>query len=139
MIYTLLTIVLLLILCGRLWAIARDARREAEQWRTDAMQWQRNANKWRSMCQETGQQRDKALNFARSAIDSIAGRQEELDRKDAEIERLSGSCQRLVEQEQEKHRKWVEARDQFQREPVVRRMVETIRRAQDMRPALHRN
>lgn len=88
MIYTLLTIVLLLILCGRLWAIARDARREAEQWRTDAMQWQRNANKWRSMCQETGQQRDKALNFARSAIDSIAGRQEELDRKDAEIERL---------------------------------------------------
>jgi flagellar motility protein MotE (MotC chaperone) len=139
MTYAILTSVLLLILCGWLWVFARDAEKSAEHWRAEAAAWRETSRRWRNMCGEAEGERDRAVSFARSAIDSIAARQEEMDRKDAEIERLRGACKWLNEQERYKHRLWLEARDQCRREPVVRRMVETIRRAQDMRRALDLN
>lgn len=127
-----LLIAVLLLACAWLYECARRAEEDAEHWKNDAGQWQSLAN-------GAGDSAKRAAGFAQDAVDTLASRQEELDRKDAEIARLHDVCKHFVEQEQSKHRLWREAIDAGERAPFVRQMAETIRHARDMHRTLHRN
>lgn len=127
-----LLIAMLLLVCVWLYRCARDAEDVADRWKAEAGEWQ-------SLARDANASAARAAGFAQDAVNALAARQEDIDARDAEIERLYGACKYFVEQEQNKHRLWREAVHAGEREPFVRQVAETIRHARDMRPTQWEN